>query len=202
MIKKDIVRKPRVTQRTVKKEGPLASINVYENGPVLKYMPKRFGKTKVRKGRGTGSGHGNMSTRGSKGQGRSSGTAGAKPGFEGGQTPWYKRVPKRGFTPYSKYDTLAIRLNRLVEEMQSKKMEKVKIQDIFDMFDAPFYYKKIRIFGEIESIPMNIDVECHNISEGAKISISRNKGHYREIKPKSHSYEKKTYNSDDSQYTN
>ncbi len=50
-----------------------------------------------RVGRGTGSGHGKTSTRGHKGQNSRSG-GGTRPGFEGGQMPLYRRLPKRGFT--------------------------------------------------------------------------------------------------------
>lgn len=55
-----------------------------------------------RVGRGVGSGKGKTSGRGHKGQkARAGGSAGRGPGFEGGQTPIYKRIPKRGFTnPY------------------------------------------------------------------------------------------------------
>jgi large subunit ribosomal protein L15 len=56
------------------------------------------GSTKKRKrvGRGDGSGHGKTSCRGHKGQGARSG-AGTRPGFEGGQMPLQRRLPKRGF---------------------------------------------------------------------------------------------------------
>ena len=50
-----------------------------------------------RVGRGLGSGMGKTSTRGQKGAGARSGGA-INPGFEGGQTPLYRRLPKRGFT--------------------------------------------------------------------------------------------------------
>lgn len=53
-------------------------------------------KNKRRVGRGTGSGHGKTSTRGHKGQWSRSG-GGVRPGFEGGQMPLYRRLPKRGF---------------------------------------------------------------------------------------------------------
>lgn len=185
----NFLRKPKMYNNKVTK----VELDVIEDGNVMRYMPKVPGKDKVRKGRGTGSGHGNMSTRGSKGQGRSSGMAGAKPGFEGGQTPWYKRIPKRGFKPYEKYSTFAVRLNRVIEEMEKNQMERAKIEDILKLFDAPFYYKKLRIFGEVESIPMIIDVECDSMSEGAKISIKKNQGSYREIEPKEHSVRKKSY---------
>jgi len=48
-------------------------------------------------GRGRGSGHGGSATRGMKGQNARSGR-GTRPGFEGGQMPLYRRIPKRGFT--------------------------------------------------------------------------------------------------------
>lgn len=54
-------------------------------------------KDKRRKGRGTGSGLGTTAGRGSKGQKSRSG-GGTRPGFEGGQMPLYRRLPKRGFT--------------------------------------------------------------------------------------------------------
>src|SRR5574344_154801 len=57
------------------------------------------GARHVRKtvGRGTGSGHGKTSGRGHNGQNSRSG-GGVRPGYEGGQTPLFKRLPKRGFT--------------------------------------------------------------------------------------------------------
>ena len=60
---------------------------------------------KKRIGRGPGSGHGKTSCRGHKGQKARSGGS-TKPGFEGGQLPFYRRVPKRGFTHSSKDYTI------------------------------------------------------------------------------------------------
>ena len=54
-------------------------------------------KARKRVGRGTSSGNGKTAGRGQKGQGARSG-GGKKPGFEGGQTPLFMRLPKRGFT--------------------------------------------------------------------------------------------------------
>jgi large subunit ribosomal protein L15 len=62
--------------------------------PGSKKKPKRVG-------RGLGSGHGKTATRGTKGQKSRSG-GGVRPGFEGGQMPIQRRLPKRGFTPLSK----------------------------------------------------------------------------------------------------
>ena len=54
-------------------------------------------KKNWRKGRGAGSGNGKTGGRGHKGQNARSG-GGVRPGFEGGQNPMYRRIPKRGFT--------------------------------------------------------------------------------------------------------
>ncbi len=59
--------------------------------------PPGANKSSKRVGRGIGSGHGKTSTRGHKGQKSRSG-GGIRPGFEGGQMPLQRRIPKRGFT--------------------------------------------------------------------------------------------------------
>ena len=59
--------------------------------------PAQEGKTRTRVGRGVGSGLGKTTGRGHKGQKARSG-GGVRRGFEGGQTPLYRRLPKRGFT--------------------------------------------------------------------------------------------------------
>ncbi|OEH86345.1 50S ribosomal protein L15 [Desulfuribacillus stibiiarsenatis] len=60
-----------------------------------------------RVGRGTGSGMGKTATRGHKGQNSRSG-GGVRPGFEGGQTPLARRLPKRGFTNPSRKEIVAL----------------------------------------------------------------------------------------------
>src|SRR5580700_4021176 len=72
------------------------------------------GQTKLRKrvGRGMGSGTGKYSTRGAKGQ-RSISGFGQKRGFEGGQMPLHRRLPKRGFTNIFKKQYAIVNLNRL-----------------------------------------------------------------------------------------
>ncbi len=62
---------------------------------------------KKRVGRGTGSGMGKTATRGHKGQNARSG-GGVRPAFEGGQTPLFKRLPKRGFTNVNRVDYAVI----------------------------------------------------------------------------------------------
>ncbi len=72
------------------------------------------GATKNRKrvGRGPGSGMGKTSTRGSKGQLARSG-GGTRPGFEGGQLPFFQRLPKRGFKNYTRKEYAVINLSDL-----------------------------------------------------------------------------------------
>ena len=72
------------------------------------------GQKHVRKriGRGMGSGHGKTATRGSKGQRAGTGF-GQKRGFEGGQMPLHRRLPKRGFTNIFKKQYAIVNLDRL-----------------------------------------------------------------------------------------
>ena len=74
------------------------------------------GSTKTRKriGRGEGSGYGGTSTRGHKGAQSRSGYS-RKAGFEGGQMPLYRRVPKFGFTPLKRTEYKVINLDKLQE---------------------------------------------------------------------------------------
>ena len=88
----------------------------------LKPAVKKMARKRV--GRGTGSGLGKTSGKGHKGQKARSG-GGVRPGFEGGQTPLFRRLPKRGFKniPFKK-DMQEVTLNMLnvstVEEVDAK----------------------------------------------------------------------------------
>ncbi len=68
--------------------------------------------SRTRKGRGHASGLGKTSGRGHKGQKARSG-GGVRPGFEGGQMPLYRRLPKRGFTNINSKEIVAINVDRL-----------------------------------------------------------------------------------------
>ena len=72
------------------------------------------GSTHSRKrlGRGIGSGTGKTAGSGHKGQNSRSG-GGTRPGFEGGQTPWFKRIPKRGFTNRFRKEYATVNINEL-----------------------------------------------------------------------------------------
>jgi large subunit ribosomal protein L15 len=68
--------------------------------------------TRKRVGRGSGSGTGKTSGRGHKGQNARSG-GGVRPGFEGGQNPLYRRLPKRGFTNINRKEYAIVNLEEL-----------------------------------------------------------------------------------------
>jgi large subunit ribosomal protein L15 len=74
--------------------------------------PRKANENKKRVGRGMGSGMGKTSTRGHKGQGSRSGSSLMR-GFEGGQMPLHRRLPKRGFTNIFKKEYEVVNLERL-----------------------------------------------------------------------------------------
>lgn len=80
----------------------------------LNSIKPALGATKNRKriGRGTGSGHGKTATKGHKGQKARSGGS-IKAGFEGGQMPMQRRLPKRGFNPMNRVEYAEINVGRL-----------------------------------------------------------------------------------------
>lgn len=80
----------------------------------LNTLKPALGSTKQGKriGRGPGSGHGKTATKGHKGQKARSGGS-IKAGFEGGQMPLQRRLPKRGFTPLARVEYSIVNLNQL-----------------------------------------------------------------------------------------
>lgn len=80
----------------------------------LNTLKPALGSTKQRKriGRGPGSGHGKTATKGHKGQKARSGGS-IKAGFEGGQMPLQRRLPKRGFTPIERVEYSLVNLKQL-----------------------------------------------------------------------------------------
>src|SRR5579872_3202647 len=74
--------------------------------------PRGAHKRRKRVGQGMGSGHGKTATRGAKGQRSRTGSR-RRPGFEGGQMPLHRRLPKRGFTNIFKKQYAVVNLGRL-----------------------------------------------------------------------------------------
>src|SRR5207302_6966991 len=89
-------------------------LNEIRDNPGAHYRAKRVG-------RGIGSGKGKTSGRGGKGQTARSGVA--LNGFEGGQTPLHRRLPKRGFTNIFRKDYTVVNLGRLQEALDAGKLK-------------------------------------------------------------------------------
>lgn len=86
-------------------------------------------KTKTRIGRGPGSGKGGTSTRGHKGAKSRSGYK-RKIGFEGGQMPLQRRLPKFGFKNINRVEYKAVNLNSLQELAAAKNLQKIGIEEL------------------------------------------------------------------------
>jgi large subunit ribosomal protein L15 len=117
-----------------------------------------------RVGRGEGSGKGGTSTRGHKGAGSRSGTS-TKRGFEGGQMPLYRRVPKFGFKNLNRIEFVPVNLDRLQKLAEEKGLTTIDFQTFLD---NGFVSKKgvIKVLGRGE-LTSAIQVKAHAFSESA-----------------------------------
>jgi len=123
-------------------------------------------KNRKRVGRGDGSGHGKTSCRGRKGQGARSG-GGTKPGFEGGQMPLQRRLPKRGFHNPSRIEMSVVNLERLEVFPSGSEVtpERLVQQGLVRGKD-----KRIKILGD-GSLSKSLIVKAHGFSAKAKEKI-------------------------------
>ncbi len=133
----------------------------------MKYNDGARKQTK-RLGRGLGSGQGKTAGKGHKGQNSRSG-GGVAIGFEGGQTPFYKRMPKRGFTNFTrkeyaivnlaaleKFDNDAVVTPELLKEVGIVKKE----------FDG------VKVLGN-GTLTKKLTVKCNKISASAKAAVEK-----------------------------
>jgi large subunit ribosomal protein L15 len=124
-------------------------------------------------GRGQGSGHGGTSTRGHKGQKSRSGYS-KKIGFEGGQMPIQRVVPKFGFKNFNRVEYKAINLSTL--QTLSEKLN-LKAIDFETLTEHGLASKndKVKILGNGE-LKATLDVKAHAFSKSAKEAIENLKG--------------------------
>jgi large subunit ribosomal protein L15 len=127
------------------------------------------GQTKPRKriGRGMGSGHGKTSTRGSKGQRAGTGF-GQKRGFEGGQMPLHRRLPKRGFTNIFKEDYAIVNLGRL-EKLEG---DAFNLDKLMALGVIKKQGKGLKILGTGQ-LTRKLTVEAHQFSKSALEKIQK-----------------------------
>jgi large subunit ribosomal protein L15 len=126
------------------------------------------GSTKERKrlGRGRGSGQGKTSGKGNKGLNARSG-GGVRPGFEGGQMPLYRRLPKRGFLPYGGKTEFAI-VN--VKDLAAR-FAKGSVVDPDALVSSGLIRKSgrraVKVLGDGD-VAHALTVRVHKVSESAK----------------------------------
>ena len=119
-------------------------------------------KARKRVGRGGGSGWGCTSGKGNKGQNSRSG-GGVRPGFEGGQMPLARRLPKRGFKNLFRTEYAPVNVGRLLEMFEGK--TEITLDDIYERglckAGAP-----VKILGQGE-VTIAVTIEAHRFSASA-----------------------------------
>lgn len=130
--------------------------------------------SRKRVGRGEGSGHGGTSTRGHNGAQSRSGYS-RKIGFEGGQMPLQRRVPKFGFTNPNRVEYKGINLDTLQMLVESKKMKSTIVFQ--DLIDNGLVGKKelVKILGRGE-LSVKLDITAHAFSKSAVAAIQAKGG--------------------------
>ena len=125
-------------------------------------------KTNKRLGRGTGSGKGGTSTRGHKGAKSRSGYS-RKIGFEGGQMPLQRRLPKFGFNNINRVEYKAINLDTLQTLAEATKATKI---DLAALIQAGFITKSqlVKVLAK-GSLTAKLEVEAHAFSKAAEDAI-------------------------------
>ncbi|GAB2705389.1 50S ribosomal protein L15 [Mucilaginibacter koreensis] len=128
------------------------------------------GSTKNRKriGRGTGSGRGGTSTRGHKGAGSRSGTS-TKVGFEGGQMPLQRRLPKVGFKNPNRVEYVGLNLDALQQLADNYSLSTVDF-DTLREHGLASKNDKVKILGRGE-LNAKLDVKAHAFSATAQKAI-------------------------------
>ncbi|MCR8636287.1 MULTISPECIES: 50S ribosomal protein L15 [Paenibacillus] len=119
-------------------------------------------KARKRVGRGIGSGMGKTSTRGHKGQNARSG-GGVRPGFEGGQNPLYRRLPKRGFTNHFRKEFAIVNLTELNKFAAGTEVTPEVLQESGIVKNAR---DGIKILGNGE-ITVQLNVKANKFSQSA-----------------------------------
>lgn len=130
-------------------------------------------KKRKRIGRGQGSGHGGTSTRGHKGAQSRSGYSRTR-GFEGGQMPLQRVVPKFGFNNVNRVEYKAINLRTLQSLAENNKLSVVDVQTLVDA-GLTSKNDRVKILGN-GTLTLKLDVKAHAFSKSAKEAIEKLEG--------------------------
>jgi large subunit ribosomal protein L15 len=133
--------------------------------------PKKANENKKRIGRGMGSGMGKTSTRGHKGQGSRSGSSLMR-GFEGGQMPLHRRLPKRGFTNIFRVEYQVLGLDRVAEIAAAENVTEFTLDKIvaLGLLRKKNGLVKVLNNGEIKTA---VTVHAHKFSKTAREAIEK-----------------------------
>jgi large subunit ribosomal protein L15 len=131
--------------------------------------PRKANSGRKRVGRGMGSGMGKTSTRGHKGQGQRTGTSMMR-GFEGGQMPLHRRMPKRGFTNIFRTEYAVINLDRIAA-LEVAPAE-IKLEDYKKLGLSSDKNALVKILGSGE-LTSAITIHAHKFSKSAVEKIEK-----------------------------
>ncbi len=131
-----------------------------------------------RLGRGQGSGKGGTATRGHKGQKSRSGYSRAL-GFEGGQMPLQRRVPKHGFTNIHRKEYKAVNLSTLEALAEKQKLSKIDVQTLIDA-GLVSRNSLVKILGN-GKLTRKLEVKAHAFSASARKAIEELEGSIEKI---------------------
>jgi large subunit ribosomal protein L15 len=165
-----------LNQKRVVEEHQAASPALSEETMAIRNLsnlraPKRANENKKRVGRGMGSGMGKTSTRGHKGQGSRSGSSLMR-GFEGGQMPLHRRLPKRGFTNIFRVEYQVLGLDRVAEIVAAENVTEFTLDKIIELGLLRKKGALIKVLnnGEIKTA---VTVHAHKFSKTAQEAIEK-----------------------------
>ena len=133
--------------------------------------PKKANTGRKRVGRGMGSGMGKTSTRGHKGQGSRTGTSLMR-GFEGGQMPLHRRLPKRGFTNIFRTEYTVVNLDRIAEHIEGLSITEIALDHYKKLGLASSKKALIKVLGSGE-LTTAITIHAHKFSKSAIEKIEK-----------------------------
>ncbi|MHC2333939.1 50S ribosomal protein L15 [Bradyrhizobium sp. USDA 4454] len=140
-------------------------------------------KKRMRVGRGIGSGKGKTSGRGGKGQTARSGVR--IKGFEGGQMPMHRRLPKRGFNNIFRLDFAEINLDRLQEAIDNKLVDASAAVNVETLVKAGVLRRAkdgLRLLGRGE-LKTKLTIEVHGASKSAIAAVEKAGGSVKILAP-------------------
>src|ERR1700732_1857373 len=133
--------------------------------------PKKANTGRKRVGRGMGSGMGKTSTRGHKGQGSRSGSSLMR-GFEGGQMPLHRRLPKRGFTNIFRVEYQVLSLDRVAEIVAAENVTEFTLDKIVALGLLRRKNGLIKVLNNGE-LTTAVTVHAHKFSKTAQEAIEK-----------------------------